>query len=618
MGKLKGFMGTILEINLTTNEIKKVPLDETIAEKFLGGGGYAIATLMNLIDKNTDPLGPENILFFMTGPLLGSPAVCTGRMVVCAKSPITGLIGESNSGTFAARPIKLAGYDGIMIKGASSKPVYITISDDNIEIKDATHLWGKKIYETHEILKQPKEWEQGKVICIGPAGENMVKYSIIASEERAFGRLGMGAVMGSKKLKAIIIKGTKKIEFAKPEELKALAKEVSSAVMDIYTNQVMGGLGTSSNMNLYVLSGELPVKYHRSSDFPDVDSISGATLAEKYLKKQRHCYSCPVGCGRVVAVDNAKELGLPEGEFEGPEYETMAGYGSLMENKDLKAIIKANYLCNDYGLDTISSSGAIALLMDLIDRKIITAQDIDGIDLKWGDMDNVYKLIEMISLRKGIGDVLAEGSNAVGKRFNVDPEQIATIMCNEVPYHDARSSFGMAIAYSISPTYGASHCLCDMYMTSLGQAWDELEINSIPAQENSKEMAIASARLQEYRAFGASIVQCVFGNPQSTSNFAKLVEYATGIPFDLQAVKDYGRRILNLKRLANIKFGLTPAKEKMPKILLTPLPGGTNGNVPDMDLLTSEFYKYEQWDPVTGMPSPEIIEKYGLSEYAKF
>jgi aldehyde:ferredoxin oxidoreductase len=240
MGKLKGFVGKILEINLTTNEIKKSPIDESIAEKFLGGDGYAIATLSKLLDKNTDPLGPDNILFFMTGPLLGSPASCTGRMIVCARSPITGLIGVSNSGTFAARPIKLAGYDGIMIKGASKKPVYITISDDKIEIKDASQIWGKKIYETHAILKQSKEWEQGKVICIGPAGENLVKFAMIGSEERAFGRLGMGAVMGSKKLKAIIIKGSGKIEFAKPENLKDLAKVVIADVMESYTNQVTG------------------------------------------------------------------------------------------------------------------------------------------------------------------------------------------------------------------------------------------------------------------------------------------------------------------------------------------------------------------------------------------
>jgi aldehyde:ferredoxin oxidoreductase len=360
--------------------------------------------------------------------------------------------------------------------------------------------------------------------------------------------------------------------------------------------------------------GILPMKNFQTGDMEGIENLF--TEAYARMRKGSHgCFNCMTRCGQVHEVTEGPYSGSIS---EGPEYETMAGYGSLIDNKDLKEIIKANYLCNDYGIDTISSSGVIALLMDLIDRKIITANDIDGIDLKWGDMANVYKLIELISLRKGIGNLLAEGSNAVGKKFKVDFDQIATVMNNEIPYHDARSSFGMGIAYAISPTYGASHCLCDMYMTSLGQAWDELEINSVPAQENSKEMAIASARLQEYRAFGSSVISCVFGNPQSTSSFAKLVEYSIGIPFDLQSVKEYGRRILNLKRLANLKFGLTPAHEKLPKILLTPLPGGTNGNVPDMDLLSSEFYKYEQWDPVTGMPSKEIIEKYGLTNYAKF
>ncbi len=610
-------MGKILEINLSNDSIKEVPLNEDLAIKFLGGVGYATATLFPLLSKELNPLEPDNPLMFMTGPLLGSPVICTGKMIGCTKSPITGLLAQSAIGSHINLQVKKAGYDGILIKGAASSAIFIDIFDDKVEILDASNIWGKGIYDTHAILKSEGERKNAKIMAIGPAGENLVKYAIIGSEERAFGRLGLGAVMGSKKIKAIRIKGTKKIEFAEPEKLRALAKEVSDEVMEIYTNQVIGGLGTSANCNLYALMGELPVKYYRSSDFPEVDNISGATLAETYLKRQRHCYACPIGCGRGIEVGKNDE-GLPEGEFEGPEYETIAGFGSLMNNSNLLSIIKANYLCNDYGLDTISASSVIAFLMDLFDQGRINESDIDGLKLQWADMEKVFILLGKIAYRKGIGDILAEGTNYVGEKFKIDKEQIATVMNNDVPYHDARSSFGMAIAYAISPNYGASHCACDAFMTSLGAAYEEYGIESVPAQENSKEMAIMSARLMAYRAFSSSLVQCTFGNPLKTSKLAKEIELAIGIPFDLEAAKILGERVLNLIRLTNLKLGLEPSNEKLPKILLKPLEGGTNGKVPDTELLFSEFYKYNQWDPKTGMPSMEKIEKLGLKDYAKF
>ncbi|MCP4760592.1 MAG: aldehyde ferredoxin oxidoreductase family protein [archaeon] len=618
MSNLKGFMGQILEIDLTTKSVKTTPLDEKIAEKFLGGAGYATAALFPLINKDTDPLGPDNILFFMTGPLLGTSAVCTGRMAVCAKSPVTGILGESNTGSFINLQIKKAGYDGIMIRGASDKPVYIKIVDDQVEIKDAGDLWGKNIYETSKVLKESEDLKMGRVMCIGPAGENLVQYSIIASNERAFGRCGMGAIMGSKKLKAVIVRGTKnKVEIAKPDEFKVLSKEVIDDVMGIFTNQVMGALGTSANMNLYTVMGELPVKYFRTSSFPAEDSISGATLAEKYLKKQRKCFACPVGCGRVVEI-GPNDMNLPEGEFEGPEYETIASFGSIIDNSDLLQIVKVNYLCNDLGVDTIETGGLMGLLMDNIEKGKISASDLDGIDLKWGNMDAVSKLIEKIAKREGIGDILAKGANATGKNFGIDQEQIATIKDAVPPYHDLRSSFGMAIAYAASPNYGASHCACDMYMTSLGQAFETLDIDSVDRFNDGAENAAASAKLMEYRAFTSSVIMCVFGNPQDTNKFAKLVELVVGIPFDLEKLKTMGDRILSLKRLFNLKMGHSPKDEKIPKILLTPLEGGTEGKVPDMDKLMGEFYKYEQWDPVTGMPSAEKIERLSLSEYSKW
>jgi len=256
--------------------------------------------------------------------------------------------------------------------------------------------------------------------------------------------------------------------------------------------------------------------------------------------------------------------------------------------------------------------------MDSIERGKITSKDLDGIDLKWAAMPAVFQLIEKIGLKEGVGKLLSEGSNAVGKHFKIDPDDIATVKNSEVPYHDARSSNGMSIAYGISDNYGAMHCHNDMYMVSTGAAVDELDIPSINGQENSPAMAIAAAKNMEYKAFYSSVIVCIFAIPPPSA-IAKMLELGMGIPFDIERVKETGSRILTLKRLFNLKMGHTPADEKLPKILLTPLTeGGTGGNVPDTKLLFSEVYKYEEWDPVTGMPSAAKIERLGLQEYAKW
>ncbi|MHA1870961.1 MAG: aldehyde ferredoxin oxidoreductase family protein, partial [Promethearchaeota archaeon] len=617
--EVKGFWNKILEINLSDNSVNVHELDLELVDKFLGGAGYAYATLIKEIDKDVDPLGKENILFFMGGPLLGTMGTSTGKMVVCAKSPITGLLGESTSGNLASVQLKRAGYDGLMIRGKAEKPVFIEINNDEVHIQSAEDLWGLGIYEAERKLLSREGWERAKAFVIGPAGENMVLYSIIGGNERAFGRTGMGAVMGSKNLKAIVIRGTKKVPLAEPEKFREKVKEVNEKLMGIFTNQMFQALGTSGGVNMYALSGELPVKYYSTSIFPeeDADKISGATLQEKYLKHPRFCYACPIGCGRVIDVDD-KIKGVPSGELEGPEYETIAGFGSLLGNSDLDAIIKCNYMCNNYGMDTISTSSAIGLLMSLYTNKKIDAEKIDGLKLEWGAMEEVYKLIEKIAKKEGIGALCAKGSDAIGEAFNIDKEEIATIHHSDVPYHDMRSSNGMAIAYGISPHYGAMHTACDMFQTSLGQAHDEMEIESVPPHENSPEMAINSAKLMEYRAFYSAIIMCVFANPEA-SDLAQLLEYATGIKFNVEKIKKMGARILNLKRLMNIKLGHTPKDEHIPKILITPLPeGGTEGNVPDVDLLFSEFYKYERWDPTTGIPTDERLKELDLEDFKKY
>ena len=605
---MKGFRGSILVVDLSTGDIKTESLKEEIARNFLGGAGYAVRYLYDLVEKDTDPLGPHNPLFFMTGPLMGTTAPSTGRWVVCAKSPLTGIWGESNCGGSFGAELKFAGFDGILIKGVSQNPVYLHVTEDIQELRDASHLWGLGTYETHSILKEDDT--HFKIACIGPAGENLVKYAIISSEERAAGRTGMGAVMGSKKLKAVKIRGKNKhIDLENPEEFKKCAKEARDAVMSVFTSEMFQDLGTSSAVDMYNYRGELPIKYWTQGEFDEADNISGATMRETILVRNRHCFGCPIGCGRIINIEEG--LYKTAGEIEGPEYETIAGFGSMILNGSLEAITHANYLCNDLGIDTISASSVIALLYYLYDKKIVTAPDLDDITPVWGNPDPVFKFLRKISFREGIGDILADGSDAVGRKFEVSPDEIATVDGMEVPYHDLRSCFGMGLSYSIGPR-GPCHTACDMYQTALGQPFPELGIVSPDQYDETATMTDACALLQDYRAFYTGVLMCVFCNP-SPSSIGDMLTYATGVKIGISEIKKIGERILNMKRLFNVKMGLTSDWDRLPAILVQPLSeGGASGKSPDWKKMLRQFYEFRKWDPVTGAPTREKREELGL------
>ena len=310
-------------------------------------------------------------------------------------------------------------------------------------------------------------------------------------------------------------------------------------------------------------------------------------------------------------------MGLPEGDISGPEYETIASFGSLMDNPDLQKITKANYMCNDLGIDTVSTGGTIAFLMDLVNQGKISSSDLDGIDLKFRNMEAVFPLISKIAVKEGIGELLSKGSNAVGEHFGIDKNQIATVNKSEVILHDMRATHGMAIAYGISPHYGGSHNACDMYMVSLGGSNEVMGMDMVLPHENSPEMAKSAANTMEYRAFYSAYGMCVFANPP-TEGIAKTIELGTGVHFDIEKIKLIGKRVLAVKRLFNLKMGFTRNMEYIPKILLTPLEGGSEGNVPDVDILYPEYYKYLKWNLETGKPTEEVIKELGLEDYSNF
>ena len=609
---MKGFIGKLLKVNLTTNKIAEENLDESIAKDFLGGAGYACRYLYDKIDKDTDPLSPDNILMVMTGLFCGSNVPTSGRFEICAKSPLTGIWGESNCGGYFGPELRKTGYDGIIIKGASDKPVYLEITDNGAVLKDASSLWGKGIFETAKTLKEKLGSPLARVACIGQAGENLIKYATIASEEKAAGRTGMGAVMGSKKLKAIVIKGSKKTyEPAKPEEFKEAVKVITENVKSAFATMMFGDLGTSSGVDMYNSTGELPIKYWTQGTWEGAFNISGSTALEKIFSGSYPCYACPIGCAKKANIKEGEYK--TDGEIEAAEYETVAGFGSMILNDNLESIQKANYLCNDYGIDTISGSGTIAFVYHLFNNNKIDSSQIDGLTPNWGDVKPCLEMIRKLAFRDGIGDILANGSDAVGKHFSISQDEIATVYGMEIPYHDLRRMYGMAVGYALGTPRGPCHTSCDAYMVLLGLPFDEFGIKlNTDWYDDDEKMAEFSARVQDYRAIYNSLIMCIFANPP-TSMVLDLVNHATDLNISMNDFKLMGERIYMIKRLFNLKMGLTADDDRLPKIVLTPVKeGGSAGKAPNFQKLKEHYYNFRTFNLKTGYPTQEKLSKLGL------
>ncbi|HEC36620.1 MAG TPA: hypothetical protein ENI29_00200, partial [bacterium] len=462
----------------------------------------------------------------MTGPLNGTFAPNTGRWVVCSKSPYTSIWAESNCGSWFGAEVKKAGFDGLIITGASDTPVYIEIKDDVVRINDASFLWGKGTYYTTPKLKENFGNEKAMVACIGQAGENLVKYANIVSEERAAGRTGMGAIFGAKKLKGIIVKGSNSnLEVADESKLKDAIEKARERVRSAISTKVLRQFGTSSSIDTYNITGELDIKYFSQAKWEKASKISGITMAQKLLVKNRFCHSCVIGCGRRVVI---KEGEYKTDEIEGPEYETIVSYGSLLLNHDLESIVYMNKKCFDYGIDTISSGGIIGCLTHHFYLGNISSKDLDNLKPEWGNIKVAETFLDKIVYREGIGNVLAEGSDFFATKFKIPQDEIATVNGLEVTYHDLRSNYGMAIAYGLGGAHkGPSHNLCDMYYVLMGIPFEEIDAPTVTLDNyaENEEMAKTCSIMMDYRALYSSIIMCSFCNPLP-SQLAELIEHS--------------------------------------------------------------------------------------------
>ena len=619
---MNGYTGKLLFVNLTTGDISTQDLNREYAAQYLGGSGLAARYLYDWIDANTDPLGPENPLVFMNGPLDGTGAPSSGRFAVCARSPQTGLWGEAIAGNFFGPELKFAGYDGIVIRGKANAPCYLHITPDSVDIHDASNLRGMTTYETGDAIRAELQDDGLVTACIGPAGENLVRYALIlASSKRSgakkgiAGRCGMGAVMGSKNLKAIAVRGSKhhrthKLHLHDPARFRQAMLLAQKFLSDDMSTEVFRAVGTSGTMDYLGLIGDVPVKYWTQGSF-DYSKISGNLLAETILTGRATCHACMVACGRKV--EKAGEYILPHAE--GPEYETLAAFGSLMLVDDLNLLSWIGSQCDALGIDSISAGSTIAFAMYLRELGLLPRSELNGTDLVWGDGNAALKMVQDIAHRREFGELLALGSRELGARYGVEGMAVQ-INGMELAMHDPRAAMGMAVSYATAPI-GASHNHSDYFMVETsGRPIDELGIETIDRFENSGK-AQSLARHQDWRTINNALVLCFFPNPPAVE-MCQMLAAATGYDVTTDNILQYGERIWNLKRALNLKLGYDARRaEILPELLFRPLEdGGTEGHVPDFENMLHEYYAYREWDWETGKPSREKLEQLGMNEIA--
>ncbi|MHA1643077.1 MAG: aldehyde ferredoxin oxidoreductase family protein [Promethearchaeota archaeon] len=624
--KLFGYNGKLAYINLERKSVEIKELDPKIARDYLGGTGLSVKLLYDLLSEEDykkikqDPYHGKNPLIFATGPLTGTIRPSSGRFSVSGISPLTGIWGEGTSGGFFCQALKQSGFDALVFQGKAVEPTYVYINESKIQFLDASDLWGKDTYETQEIIKKNLNNNKIKVACIGNAGENLVKYACIINDEgRAQGRCGLGALMGSKNLKAIAIHGTENVSLFDSNSMKELRKkedlEIESDFVKSASLYLFNLFGTNGYLDLGMKLGDTPAYYFTETEF-FAESMTGKSLKEKFPVFNYGCAGCTKQCGKTTIINLRGE----EIKVDGPEYESVASLGPLCGNfNDPESVILANHLCNKYGIDTISCGVSIAFLIFLIENKInlneirnhCSEMPLD--DIKWGNGNAIVKLIELITKRRDIGNILAEGVRKMAKIFNVNPELAAHVKGLEMPMHDPRAFAGQALNY-MTCCIGASHEKADWFNAELGT----VEFSRLRIKKGSSRFDITKREkgiitLQDIRAIDDSAVNCNFHTPSSFETYLNYINYATGFNYNKKDLLMVGERINNLKRLINCKLGVNREDDKLPQHLTKPLERGTTAGVKlNLENNLKTYYQIRGWDWETGMPTEEKLKQLNI------
>ena len=599
-----GYIGRWLHVDLSSGKMAVHPLAERDAELFVGGSGLAARMIGKQVATGPDPFGPENPLVFTTGPLAGTPVPTSNRFTAAARSPLTLLWGEGDCGGRWASALKGAGFDAVLVTGCAERPVYLHLEDGEAELRDARDLWGLDTYEIDL---------GGPTVCIGPAGERLVRYASIMHDGRAgraIGRTGLGAVMGSKKLKAIVARGSRRPAVAHPEALKASLREVMRDAVDALRG--MSAYGTANSLQLYEKLGNIPIKNWRQGSWPEgAAKITGTTMAQTILTGRYACGGCPIGCGREVAITQGPHAGVRGG---GPEYETLCALGSMCLIDDLEAIAHMNEICNRLGLDTISAGGTIAFAMEARERGLWPEGP------QWGDSTTAIRLLEQIGRREGeVPTLLGEGTRRVAEAWGGIAREFAIhVKGLELPMHDPRVYVSQAIGYGTS-TRGACHLQAFSHTFERVLRAPSLGIPEPMPRDALEGKGAAVATLQNLMALFDSLKLCkflLFGQLQPPTLFG-WANAVTGWEYDLAGWMRIGERICNLRRAINARLGASRVDDMLPPRILSHRrgEGGAPDSLPPFGPLLADYYKARRWTEF-GLPTPQLLHELDLGEYA--
>lgn len=618
-----GYHGKILHVDLTRGTFEVEQPDEAFYRRYMGGSALGTYYLLKNTPKGADPLGPENTLILSLSVLTGTPISGQSRMTATAKSPLTGAIGDAQCGGFWPAELKFAGFDAIVLKGRAAEPLYLWIHDGQYELRPAGHLWGKVTGEAEAMIRSELGDDKIEVLQIGPAGENLVRFSaLINMSNRANGRTGMGAVMGSKNLKAVAVRGNMKPTVADRKRLIDLAKWGADGLEESGAYSI-AMLGTAGDLAGLQADGMLPTHHWRSGVFDNWEALDGKTMAATILKARDTCYACTVRCKRVVEVDEGGFHAQPL--YGGPEYETLASFGSYNDIDNLAAVSHANQLCNMYGMDTISCGATISWAMDCFEQGILTTEHTGGMELRFGDATAMVKLVEMIARREGFGDVLAEGSARAAKVIgNGAEEYVAAVKGQELPAHTARVKRSLSLIYGVNP-FGADHQSSehDPAYSQFPERMAQLGLTNPQPSHLMNEAKVEFALTTQY-LFSAldtvNVCQFVFGPSfmlYGPDQLVEAVQAITGWNITLDELLKVGERRLNMLRAYNTREGLGREADTLPKKLQQALVGGPSDglfvSLEEFEQAKDWYYERAGWDVQTGNPTRSKLESLELN-----
>ena len=619
----QGYTGKWLHVDLTTGEIESRECDPALAENYVGGNGFGTRLLWERVGPDVDPLAPESLLVFATGPLVGTLMPNGCRVEVIAKSPLTGIYGDANAGGSFGPELKFAGWDAIVVTGQSPQPVYLAIAGERVELRDAGDLWGHTTSQTEAAIRRAWGDSQVKTATIGPAGETGVRFAgIQTTPQRSAARCGLGAVMGSKRLKAIAVRGHGPVRVADPARFHDLAVDFHRRIRANPVYPAVSTHGTPGIVTLMDALGRFPTRNFLMGSFPAVDEIGAEALEARAFVRHLACFGCPVHCDKLCRIPDGPHAGTT---LSSVEYETFSALGSGVWSADLDAILVANRLCDDLGLDTISAGRAISFAMELWEQEIINLDDTGGLSLRWGDTALVLRLLGMIARREGFGDLLAEGTRRAALTIGRGAEQYAMhVKGMEIPAQDGRAQKSMGLAH-VTSSRGADHLKA---FPTIDEAGHPEEARRRYGEQYLPEMADPLATrykpmlVKDGEDFGAvidSVGVCKSGGTFVMAelywpDIAAALEAATGMEMPVERLKRTGERIYNLQRCYNARHGITRADDRLPRRFSDePSPSGNaRGEVIDLEPMLDEYYRLRGWDPVTGWPTAEKLRELGI------